>query len=363
MSEKGKIIKFNPNSGTGFIKRDGKCDVHFGRDSFRGNPPSIGDNVQFDLIEQTQGPHAKNMKFISESSSEISSIQYKLPKDTRKIISIENIDNFALKLNKTSNFDSDDKFKFFKMDKKSKSKLIEIRPKFSETIIKSIAARYKKNLNTSGLKIQAITYDPIWKMALGLGNESVYETSMTLHHIYGIPYIPGSTLKGVIRSHIIKELFGKNIQGELDLKNAEDEALEDQGFCDIFGCPKKNSYYQENRQGKIIFFDALPVSLPIIKPDVMNPHYAPYYSDKQGKTPPADYHNPVPIFFLIVEKTQFEFIIGVKEKSTHKIQTGKFIDKNLFEETFEWMKKGLKEHGIGAKTAAGYGYFQENLHI
>jgi CRISPR-associated protein Cmr6 len=360
MSEKGKIINYNPNSGTGFIKRDGKCDVHFGKDSFKGNPPTIGTDVQFDLIEQTQGPHAKNMTFISESSSEISSSQYKLPKDTRKIISIDNIDNFVLKLNKTSYFDSDENFKFFKMDKKSKSKLIDVRPKFSKTMIESIAGRYKKNLKISGLKIEAITYDPVWKMALGLGNESVYETSMTLHHIYGIPYIPGSALKGVIRSHIIKEIFGKNIKDELDLKNAEEKALQDQGFCDIFGCPKKKSYYQESRQGKIIFFDALPVSLPNIKPDVMNPHYAPYYSDTKGKTPPADYHNPVPIFFLTVEKTQFEFIIGVKEKSNHKIQTGKFMDKNLFEETFEWMKKGLKEHGIGAKTAVGYGYFQKN---
>lgn len=343
----------------GFIKRDGKCDVHFGTDSFRGNPPSIGDSVQFDVIEQPRGPHAINIKFISETSSEISSIQYKLPKDTRKIISIDNIDNFALQLNKTSYFDYDDKFKFFKMDKKSKSKVLEVRPKFSKAMIEYIAGRYKKNLNISGLKIESIKYDPVWRMVVGLGNESVYETSMTLHHIYGIPYIPGSALKGVIRSHIIKELFGKNINGELDLKYAENEALNDQGFCDIFGCPKE-SYYKESRQGKIIFFDALPISLPNIKPDVMNPHYGPYYSDTQGKTPPADYHNPIPIFFLTVEKTQFEFIIGVKEKSNALIQMGKFQNKWIFEATFEWMKKALMEHGIGAKTAVGYGYFGSN---
>ncbi len=108
MSEKGKIINYNPNIGMGFIKRDGKSDVHFGRDSFRGNPPSIGDSVQFDVIEQHRGPHAINIKFISVTSSEISSIHYKLPKDTRTIISIDNIDNFALQLNKTSYFDSDD---------------------------------------------------------------------------------------------------------------------------------------------------------------------------------------------------------------------------------------------------------------
>ncbi len=45
-------------------------------------------------------------------------------------------------------------------------------------------------------------------MIVGLGNESVYDTSMTLHHMYGIPFIPASAIKGVIRSWIIAEMFG-----------------------------------------------------------------------------------------------------------------------------------------------------------
>lgn len=35
------------------------------------------------------------------------------------------------------------------------------------------------------------------RMAVGLGDESVLETSVTLHRTYGVPYIPGSALKGL----------------------------------------------------------------------------------------------------------------------------------------------------------------------
>ena len=196
-------------------------------------------------------------------------------------------------------------------------------------------------------------------MVIGLGNDSVYETSMTLHHIYGIPYIPGSAIKGVVRSYIITEKFGKDDEEEMDFKNAEKRALKDQGFCDIFGCPK-DSFYNQSMQGKIIFFDAFPQSKPNIEPDVMNPHYEPYYSDSSGKIPPADYHNPVPIPFLTVGGTEFEFIIGVNEKNNNPMQQDKFSGELPLTMAHKWMKKALNEHGVGAKTAVGYGYMKSS---
>jgi len=87
----------------------------------------------------------------------------------------------------------------------------------------------------------------------------------------------------------------------------------------------------------------------------MNPHYSPYYSE--GK-PPADYHNPVPIPFLTVENTSFEFIIGIKEKDNQKVESGEFNGERVFNIASEWLGKALQEHGIGAKTAVGYGFFK-----
>jgi CRISPR-associated protein Cmr6 len=281
----------------------------------------------------------------------------KIPKDTKKILSdFKNVDNFNLKFNKLARFEKN-KFKFFETDRRGVK--YQIKANFSDNFINNVARQYYGSIKRLNLEFsEDLVLKPEWRMAIGLGNESVYETSMTLHHIYGIPYIPGSAIKGVVRSHIITELFGVDENDSLDLKNAENKALQDQGFCDIFGCPQK-SFYNESRQGKLIFFDAFPQSDPQMKPDVMNPHYGPYYSDPSVNTPPADYHNPKPIFFLTVIDTEFRFIIGIKEKDNNTIQQGEFKDKYPLETAYECMEKALREHGIGAKTSAGYGYLEE----
>ena len=278
----------------------------------------------------------------------------KLPNDTRNILkNVNDIDNFALKLNKAARFESD-KFKFFKTNQ---GKIIyQIKANFSTKMIENINKKYYSNLQSLNLKLsKEMVFIPQWRLIVGLGNPSVYETSITLHHIYGIPYIPGSAIKGVLRSYIITELFGKNKDGSLNLKDAEKEALQDQGFCDIFGCPQ-NSFYNESRQGKVIFFDTLPIEPPKIEPDVMNVHYPDYYG---GNKPPADYQNPIPIYFLTVKETPFRFILGIKQKDNAPIQSGKFEGKKPLDKALKYLKDALSEHGIGAKTSVGYGQMSE----
>jgi len=348
MSERGRVKFYNSGREYGFIERKGKSDVHIGRDSFKGKPPAEGDEVEFEVVKQQRGLHAINLRITTGSSHESEHIQYILPKDTREIVRPGDIDNYTLRLNKTPFFDHDEKFKFFKVDI---NRTFEVLPDYSKLDIKAIAEKHKHSIEKLNIESESIILKPEWRMVIGLGNESVYETSMTLHHIYGIPYIPGSAIKGVVRSHIISEEFGKD----------EKRALKKQWFCDIFGCPK-DSFYNESRQGKTIFFDAFPLSEPQIKPDVMNPHYGPYYSDSSGKVPPADYHNPMPIFFLTVKDTEFEFIIGIKGKDNNTIYQGEFKDKNPLETAYEYMKEALTEHGIGAKSAVGYGYMDSVRH-
>jgi len=188
-----------------------------------------------------------------------------------------------------------------------------------------------------------------WRLVVGLGGASVYDTSLTLHHIYGVPYLPASAVKGVTRNMVIAEHFN-NIEG-----NKSSGALGDPVFCLIFGS-LENSILGA-RQGLVRFFDAFPVSAPILCLDVMNPHYGPYYSDKNNKTPPADYHNPIPVTFLTVEEISFTICAGIKPEDNVPVDNGMFTGKTLIEIAAEWIEKALKEHGIGAKTAVGYGYF------
>src|SRR5690349_7080604 len=51
------------------------------------------------------------------------------------------------------------------------------------------------------------------RLAVGLGNESVLDVGIRLNHTYGTPVVPGSAIKGVLRSRIEDErlrdfLFG-----------------------------------------------------------------------------------------------------------------------------------------------------------
>lgn len=199
-----------------------------------------------------------------------------------------------------------------------------------------------------------------WRLIINLGAASVYETSLLFHRNYSIPYIPGSAVKGVTRHWTIQKFAeeyqkSKNIKYEDAIKkvdkaleNGEDlklevDILKFEELIKIFGT--------QNKKGEVIFFDALPVldenqNKDLIVLDVMNVHYGDYYGDKEGKIPPGDWMNPNPIFFLAVEKgTKFRFCVASKEKE-------------LAEKTMELLKEAAKNIGIGAKTSAGYGYFE-----
>lgn len=311
--------------------------------------------------------------------------EYKLPKVlipafTKVSILNKNepIENYAVQLNYFPQKDSKEKINFHELDKQGKECLANY--KISDKQFYSRAKKHYENIKLllKGENTRQIKLKSDWRLIVGLGNKSVYETSITLHHIYGIPYIPASAIKGVVRSWIITSVFN----------NKEEDAIQNKIFCDIFGCPEKvekaKSYYKKSMEGKIIFFDAFPTSKPNIEPDIMNNHYQPYY-DK--KAPPADYHSPIPISFLTVkdkenERTNFQFIIGEKKSSepVYKIDKSlilfknekgqtvsyfkegmtreKILNMNLIDLTFEWLKLALTEHGIGAKTAVGYGYME-----
>jgi CRISPR-associated protein Cmr6 len=230
-----------------------------------------------------------------------------------------------------------------------------------------------------------------WRMVVGLGAENVHETSMALHHIYGIPYIPGSALKGIARDAAVADLCSEVKNEKPDVMDAlismptSDEKDEDKRWKEI----KKNGKVKrqnkdsvepekttinkiikgwpdfetarkvfggQKQAGKVIFFDAFPEKDVSIKLDIMNPHYPKYYS---GDEAPTDWQNPNPIKFLTVENTAFSFALALNKKETDQNRTK--IDSNpaLLNAAEKWMRKALEEQGVGAKTSVGYGYFQE----
>jgi len=269
---------------------------------------------------------------------------FRLPLDTAQIIQYENIDNFALKLNKAVKFKKDES-KPNEIEKpllyKNDRKLGETKIKFDFKNQKSIQdkIRIHQDLILKSFKPdlkKEITLKTDWRMAVGLGQESVYETSLALHHVYGIPYIPASSIKGVVRSWVITDIF----------ENNEDKAQKSLEFSKIFG--------SQDLKGEIIFFDAFPTSDISVKEDIMNVHYPDYYGGGENPKPPTDTQNPNPIPFLTVENTSFRFMIASKKRNLNEFKI-KDIEGN--DQTIsQWLIEALTQHGIGAKTAVGYGY-------
>ena len=189
-----------------------------------------------------------------------------------------------------------------------------------------------------GRKLYCVEATVDWRLVVGLGSEDVQETSMTLHHIYGIPYIPGSAVKGVLKHWWFQELQKNKDFIDDEGKVDEDDAMKDSDYFEY-----QNTFGSQKQRGEVRFLDAYPTEAVHFAIDIMNPHYSDYYS---GKKPPTDDQRLVPIPFLTVENTTFRFAFLAQ-------------DQTRLDKLKKRFKKALKLKGVGAKTAVGYGYFRD----
>jgi CRISPR-associated protein Cmr6 len=314
----------------------------------------------------------------------------RLPKDVRAI-QMTDIDNFNLKFNKVPRYIADkEKFYFFKndfrkfQDGRTYGDTFLIQPNYGHLDFKQIVKRFEGQM--AHLEHTRIEMSPDWRLITGIGGASVYETGMTLHHLYGFPYLPASSIKGLVRSWVIQNCFGTE---------EESEAIafkESKLMCDLFGCAEKlkgiSSYYKirdktygyAEKQGAVCFCDGLPMSPPQVEADIMNPHYPDWYKQKDF-TPPTDFQMPIPIHFLTVAKNDLQGIplkfvtfLSIKNNRTLKSAFEEEGEQDYFSKMIVngslkkestlldfvkiWLQKALTEHGIGAKTAVGYGYMK-----
>lgn len=172
-------------------------------------------------------------------------------------------------------------------------------------------------------KVQTREAEVQGRMIVGLGAESVLETAVTLHHTYGVPYIPGSALKGLAAAYAHQRLDGDGWRKGGDYHKI------------MFGTTDTAGY--------ITFFDALympgtGVGGRPLPADVMAIHHKPYY-DGTGQ-PPADWDSPIIVPFL---SATGKYLIAL---------AGPFA---WVSKAFEILGDALKDMGIGAKTSSGYG--------
>ncbi|MCP2520136.1 type III-B CRISPR module RAMP protein Cmr6 [SCandidatus Aminicenantes bacterium Aminicenantia_JdfR_composite] len=208
------------------------------------------------------------------------------------------------------------------------------------------------------------------RLVVGLGCESVLETSLTLHKIFGIPYVPATALKGVCRALAFWEIADKKeilkIEDEKEknkkLKSLQEKFYGELQINDEDVLKAQLLFGAQNFKGLLLFLDAYPEirnNETVFELDIMNVHYPNYYS---GNEPPGDWQNPNPIYFLTI-KPGLRFKIGVlfdKFRYNNLNSNLKKLDiDNLKSNIESLIKEALSEFGIGAKTRLGYGILGE----
>lgn len=188
-------------------------------------------------------------------------------------------------------------------------------------------------------------------LLIGIGNnhqaniKGEIALGFNFDYVTGLPYIPGSSLKGKLASTF--DYYGY-ILDKLDIKdidNKEKKEFVKKIKTAIFG--------DDNTPGKDIFIDSFVSDYnekKILKLDYLAPHH-------QGEKPlTLGEVNVITMLRLAPgTKIKFNFILNDSkiernDKKPYPITTNKKI--KLFKEI-------IKDFGIGAKTNVGYGYLVE----
>ncbi|MBX6354101.1 MAG: type III-B CRISPR module RAMP protein Cmr6 [Thermoflavifilum sp.] len=182
-------------------------------------------------------------------------------------------------------------------------------------------------------------------VAMGLGHASVLEIGFTFHPVYGVPYIPGSSLKGLTQ-HFTAEVLGAR-----DPRFRQGEEFHRL----LFG-----SAPEPSEQGAVIFFDALilPDDLArardTLRVNVITPHQGKYYVDPEHHAPHG-MADPVPVYFLSLYDVRFLFMVA----PTLPDLPGAREWTNL---AMRLLLSAVQHWGVGAKTRSGFGRGQESTY-
>lgn len=203
----------------------------------------------------------------------------------------------------------------------------------------------------------AIDAQSVAPFTTGLGNEHPLENGFAFLNPYGLPYLAGSGVKGVLRQ-AARELAG----GEWgDAQGWTEDAI-----TWLFGLQSGDGD-KVHQRGALVFWDVMPqLAGDQLQVDVMTPHQSHYYQGKSearsgGSASPHDSGQPNPIHFLTVPPgSGFTFhvqcdlpLLRRHASALAEGQRWQALLQAAFEHAFAWL-------GFGAKTAVGYGAMRED---
>jgi CRISPR-associated protein Cmr6 len=195
------------------------------------------------------------------------------------------------------------------------------------------AASLKENLPGMTDLPPPRNFTAVSRFVTGLGLTHPVDNGFLWHHTLGAPYLPGSSVKGMIRAW-----------AEYWTDAGGDET--DDTIPRLFGT--------DAVMGALIVFDALPVKPVQLVHEVLTPHDGGWRLNGPGVSnpplSPGDWHDPNPVPFLAVDSgAEFQFALGVTRSAGADDLAAGY---GLLEAALEWI-------GAGAKTATGFGRFRD----
>ena len=192
------------------------------------------------------------------------------------------------------------------------------------------------------------------RLAINLADSLIQNAGICLDRLFGLPYIPGSAVKGVARACALAELRSAN--------SAEQTRMFDL-FCAVFGTAENDferdgelaafrshlSSASGDYRGRICFLPAYPVNEARVVVDLTNVHFPEYYRSGDVRDLGWRGEQPRPNPFPAVERgAQFAFCL-VANRSDEAPE--------VLVAARHWLEDALNTRGLGAKTATGYGWF------
>lgn len=191
------------------------------------------------------------------------------------------------------------------------------------------------------LRFEALSIAPF---STGLGNEHPIENGFAFLNPYGLPYLAGSSVKGVLRKAATELASGE--WGEAYGWN--------DSFIDALFGSAGTDHDDNHLRGALTFWDVLPnIAGGSLVVEVMTPHQSHYHQNGQS---PHDSGSPNPINFLAVPpNSEFDFhilcdlpLLSRRNQSLAETGGWKPLIEAALNHAFNWL-------GFGAKTAVGYG--------
>lgn len=183
-------------------------------------------------------------------------------------------------------------------------------------------------LTSDRLRFLSLHLELETRLFVGLTGAGMLETGCAVSHSYGMPYLPGSSIKGVVNAFVRASDFG-----------SEQDAV-----CDALLGREPTEDEPDGLAGAVNFHDAWWVPGSAATPfaeEVVTTHHLDYYG-KDGATPATDLDSPVPNAQIAV-RGRFLFVL---EGAVAWLPLVK-----------EMSMAALTQNGIGAKTRSGYGFF------